>query len=98
MACDSGSEAGYMYFTMDVKSTKALFERGQEGRSFEGQVSGTHGDTIDLEMDFGYPSRVSWDRNSKVMTLQDSQGGPDKTMACEEVAPRTMIERYDARF
>lgn len=92
------SEAGHMYFTMDVKSTKALFERGQEGRSFEGRVSGTHGDIIDLTMDFGYPSRVSWDRNGKVMTVQDSQGGPDKTMTCEEVAPRTMIGRYDARF
>ena len=92
------NEAGYMYFTMDVESKRAAFERGAEGRTFEGRVSGTRSNVTDLDMNWGAPGRVSWDRGSKILTIADSQGGPDKTLVCEEVAPRTMIDRYDARF
>jgi hypothetical protein len=91
------AEAGYMYFTMDPESKRALFDRGGQGRSYEGEVTAVRGDDIDLLMKFDTPSRVLWRGSRKTITVESidgSSGKPSKTMQCEEAAPRTMIEYH----
>jgi hypothetical protein len=94
--------AGYQYFTMDLESKKAVFERGAIGRLYGGEVASANDNKINLLMRFGGdPRPVSWDRSSQVLTVEGFIQGPvgglkpnQSTMQCQEIAPRTMIEYY----
>ena len=93
-------DAGYMYFTMDVPTRRALFERGREGRTFEGEVTDVAGDEITLLMQFDQPTRVVWSKNHQTITVMGIEGDrdrPGKVMPCEEVSPRTMMSRHRER-
>ncbi|KYG97399.1 hypothetical protein [Bradyrhizobium sp. DOA1] len=90
-------DAGYMYFTMDVASKQALFERGQEARGFRGEVTDASQDEVMLLMNFDVPRRIVWSRMSKTITIEGITGDaarPRTVIQCEEVPPRTMIEVY----
>ncbi|TWI05492.1 hypothetical protein IQ17_02992 [Bradyrhizobium daqingense] len=90
-------DAGYMYFTMDVASKQALFERGQEARGFRGEVTDASQDEVTLLMNFDVPRRIVWNRISKTITIESIAGDaarPRTVMHCEEVPGRTMIEIY----
>lgn len=91
------SEAGYMYFTMDPESKRALFDRGAEGRLYQGEVTAVRGDDIELLMKFDTPSKVLWNKRRQTITFESidgSSGKPSRTIQCEEAAPRTMIEYH----
>lgn len=92
--CDEG---GYMYFTMDVESKTALFERGGRGRLYQGKVTEVRGDDIVLLMNFDTPRQVLWNRSHQTITIEGIDGDrerPRTVMQCEEIAPRTMIEYH----
>ncbi|MCP3445818.1 hypothetical protein [Bradyrhizobium sp. CCGUVB14] len=90
------AEAGYMYFTMDPRSKRALFER-DHGSVYQGEVTAAHGDDIDVLMKWDTPGQVAWNRSNQTITLEaiDGSGAKSpKTLKCEETAPRTMLEYY----
>jgi hypothetical protein len=88
----------YGYFTMDVESKRAIFERGGQGSSYGGEVTSARDDDIVLQMQFdGHPRQVTWSKESQTMTSEGIAGDserPRTTMQCQEIAPRTMIEYY----
>ena len=88
----------YTYFTMDVESKRAMFERGGQGSSYGGEVTSASGDDINLLMQFGgHPRQVTWSKASQTVTIEGVPGDrerPRTTMQCQEIAPRTMIEYY----
>ncbi|WP_142250879.1 hypothetical protein [Bradyrhizobium sp. UNPF46] len=93
-------DAGYMYFTMDAASKQALFERGKEGRLYEGEVTDVGQDEIVLSMNFDIPRQVVWSKSHQTITIEGIEGDasrPRGVMQCQEVAPRTMIV-YHARL
>jgi hypothetical protein len=91
-------DTGYAYFTMDVESKRAVFERGGQGSLYEGQVISAHDDDINLLMQFdGHPRQVTWTKGNQTITIEGVPGDsqrPRKTAQCQEIAPRTMIEFY----
>jgi hypothetical protein len=91
-------DTGYGYFTIDVESKRAIFDRGGGGSLYEGEVTSSRGDEIDLLMQFGgHARKVRWSSSSKTLTMGGIAGDkerPTTTKHCEEIAPRTMIEYY----
>ncbi|ALK08427.1 hypothetical protein [Blastochloris viridis] len=91
---------GYMYFTMDAASKQALFERGREGRMFEGEVTDADQDEITLSMNFEVPRKVVWSKSRQTITIEGIEGDanrPRTVMQCQEVAPRTMMVYHERR-
>ena len=87
------SEAGYMYFTLDSDSKRAIFER-DGGRLYEGEVTALRGDEIDLQLKGATPGRLLWSRSSQTITFESIDGKKEPPKQCEEIAPRTMIEYH----
>jgi hypothetical protein len=88
------AEAGFMYFTMDLESKRALFERDQ-GPIYQAEVTDVRGDDIDIRMTEGTPGRIWWSRSDRTVTFESIDGSRGTPKACEEIAPRTMIEYYN---
>jgi len=91
------ADTSYEYFTMDVDSKRAIFDRGDQGRLFEGEVTSAGNDQTDMLFHFGaLATRAVWNPVSKTVTLESIDGkNPSTTMQCAEVAQRTMIEYYN---
>lgn len=87
------SEAGYMYFTMDPESKRALYER-DGGGSYEGEVTAVRGDEIDLRLERTTPGQYLWSRSRQTVTFEGIDGKKGTPKSCEEIAPRTMIEYH----
>jgi hypothetical protein len=90
-------DAGYMYFTMDDTSKQALFERGKEGRGYQGEVKDVSQDRITLTINFDVPRQIVWRKSRRTITIDGVDGDPNRprtVLQCEEVPPRTMIEFY----
>ncbi|MBB5045752.1 hypothetical protein HNR60_000487 [Rhodopseudomonas rhenobacensis] len=86
--------AGYMYFTMDAASKQVLFDRGKEGRLYQGEVTDVSHDEITLAMNFEGLRRVVWSKNRRTITIDGMEGDRDRprtVMQCQDVAPRTMM-------
>jgi len=88
------NEAGYVYITMDPESKRALFDRGRNPPSYEGEVTAVRGDDIDLMMKFDHPNKILWNKSRQTITVNSNSGKPPQTLQCEETAPRTMIEYH----
>jgi hypothetical protein len=91
-------KAGSMHFTMDPVSKKAIFEREGAGSIYEGKVTSTHGDDVDMLMNWqGWSGQVSWNRTAQTLvmeTIDDNRQRSQETLSCSEVTPRTMLEYY----
>jgi len=93
-------DAGDMYFTMDAASKQAVFERGKEGRLYQGAVTDVQQDEVTLSMNFDVPRRIVWNKSRQTITIEGIEGDaarPRGVMQCQEVAARTMIV-YHARL
>ncbi|QOZ28930.1 hypothetical protein [Bradyrhizobium sp. CCBAU 51753] len=88
------AEAGYMFFTIDLESKRALFER-DGGPIYRAQVAAVRGDDIDILMKEGTPGRISWSRSGRTITFESADGNRGSPRQCEEIAPRTMIEYHN---
>jgi hypothetical protein len=90
-------DTGFMYFTMDAASKQALFERGKEGRSYQGEVTDAGQDEMTLTINFDVPRRVVWSKSRQTITIEGIESDaqrPRTVLKCQDIAPRTMIEFY----
>lgn len=87
------NEAGWMYFTMDLDSKRAIFER-EGGRLFQGEITAIRGGDIELQLNGADPGRFLWSSSDRTITFQGIDGKKGTPKQCEEIAPRTMIEFY----
>lgn len=86
---------GNAYFTMDAASKQVLYERGKEGRGFQGEVTDVGQDEIKILMNFDIPRNVVWNTIRQTITIEGIEGdasSPRTVVQCEEITPRTMIE------
>jgi hypothetical protein len=91
-------DAGYLYFTMDVGSKQAIFERGKTGRGFQGEVTDVSDDEIALFMKFEVPRKVVWNRSRQTITIEGIENDasrPRTIMQCQEIEPRTMLVYHE---
>jgi len=82
-------DAEHVYFTMDAASKQALFERGKEGRTYRGEVTGAGQDEMTLAMNFDIPRRVVWSKSRQTITIEGVEGDAQR--------PRTVMNVRKSR-